>query len=307
MSETFKSGGRKVCGRYRKNDFFGYVWMLPALLLICVFSIYPALSALLHSFTDWDLVNAQFIGADNFKRLFSDVIFWISCKNLIILMITGLIFGNAAALTLAELLHNLKSEKSSGVYRFLFVLPALVPSMVNMLIWTKIVFSPFSGGLVNSVLRSLFGTETQGWYSQENLAMLSMILTGFPWVSGTSFLIYLAGLNNIPESVYEATELDGAGAWRRVVAIDLPLLKSQIKYFVMMGIIGAMQSFSMQLVFTHGGPNYATTVPGYYMYEKAFYSGQFGYAAAIGFFLFAITLIVTIVNNRLMKSTEEAE
>ena len=219
-------------------------------------------------------------------------------------MVTGLIFGNVAALSLAELLHKLKSEKCSNVYRFLFILPALVPGMVNMLIWTKIVFSPFSNGLMNSILAN-FGMDTQGWYMQENQALLSMILTGFPWVSGTSFLIYLAGLNNIPDSVYEALDLDGAGTWKRIFFIDLPLLKSQIKYFVMLGIIGGMQSFSMQLVFTSGGPNYATTVPGYYMYEKAFFSGEFGYAAAIGFFLFLITLIITVINNKFMKSTEE--
>ena len=290
---------------YKKSDLFGYFWILPAFLLICVFSVYPALSALLHSFTEWDLVNVEFIGIDNFKRLFSDKIFWKSCGNLLILMSTGLVLGNLAPLTLAELLHNLKSEKWSNAYRFIFVIPPLVPGMVNMLIWTKIVFNPFPSGLVNSILGSLFGASAKGWYFDENLALLSMVLTGFPWAAGTSFLIYLAGLNNISESVYEALDLDGITAWKRVFYIDLPLLKSQIKYFVMMGIIGAMQSFSMQLAFTKGGPNYATTVPGYYMYDRAFFGSEFGYAAAIGFFLFVVTLIVTIINNKFMKSTEE--
>lgn len=290
---------------YKKSDLFGYFWILPAFLLICVFSVYPALSALLHSFTEWDLVNVEFIGIDNFKRLFSDKIFWKSCGNLLILMSTGRVLGNLAPLTLAELLHNLKSEKWSNAYRFIFVIPTLVPGMVNMLIWTKIVFNPFPSGLVNSILGSLFGASAKGWYFDENLALLSMVLTGFPWAAGTSFLIYLAGLNNISESVYEALDLDGITAWKRVFYIDLPLLKSQIKYFVMMGIIGAMQSFSMQLAFTKGGPNYATTVPGYYMYDRAFFGSEFGYAAAIGFFLFVVTLIVTIINNKFMKSTEE--
>ena len=290
---------------YKKSDLFGYFWILPAFLLICVFSVYPALSALLHSFTEWDLVNVDFIGIDNFKRLFSDKIFWKSCGNLLILMSTGLVLGNLAPLVLAELLHNLKSEKWSNAYRFIFVIPTLVPGMVNMLIWTKIVFNPFPSGLVNSILGSLFGASAKGWYFDENLALLSMVLTGFPWAAGTSFLIYLAGLNNISESVYEALDLDGITAWKRVFYIDLPLLKSQIKYFVMMGIIGAMQSFSMQLAFTKGGPNYATTVPGYYMYDRAFFGSEFGYAAAIGFFLFVVTLIVTIINNKFMKSTEE--
>ena len=290
---------------YKKSDLFGYFWILPAFLLICVFSVYPALSALLHSFTEWDLVNVEFIGIDNFKRLFSDKILWYSCGNLLLLLSPGLEWGNLAPLTLAELLHNLKSEKWSNAYRFIFVIPTLVPGMVNMLIWTKIVFNPFPSGLVNSILGSLFGASAKGWYFDENLALLSMVLTGFPWAAGTSFLIYLAGLNNISESVYEALDLDGITAWKRVFYIDLPLLKSQIKYFVMMGIIGAMQSFSMQLAFTKGGPNYATTVPGYYMYDRAFFGSEFGYAAAIGFFLFVVTLIVTIINNKFMKSTEE--
>ena len=149
---------------YKKSDLFGYFWILPAFLLICVFSVYPALSALLHSFTEWDLVNVEFIGIDNFKRLFSDKIFWKSCGNLLILMSTGLVLGNLALLTLAELLHNLKSEKWSNAYRFIFVIPTLVPGMVNMLIWTKIVFNPFPSGLVNSILGSLFGASAKGWY-----------------------------------------------------------------------------------------------------------------------------------------------
>lgn len=293
--------------KYRKSDYFGYVWLAPAFVLMCIFSIYPALSALYHSFTDWNIYNSSltvFTGIANFQRLFTDYIFWKSCLNLIILIVTGMIFGNVAALGLAELLHSLKSIKSSSVYRFLFIIPTLVPGMVNMLIWTQIILSSSPIGLMNTIL-SAFGVETLGWYYSENTAMISMIITGFPWVSGTSFLIYLAGLNNIPDSVYEALELDGAGTWKRIFWIDIPLIKSQIKYFVMMGIIGGMQSFDMQLVFTSGGPNYATTVPGYYMYERAFMGNQFGYAAAIGFVIFAVTLILTIINNKFMKSTEE--
>ena len=228
--------------KYRKSDYFGYVWLAPAFVLMCIFSIYPALSALYHSFTDWNIYNSSltvFTGIANFQRLFTDYIFWKSCLNLIILIVTGMIFGNVAALGLAELLHSLKSIKSSSVYRFLFIIPTLVPGMVNMLIWTQIILSSSPIGLMNTIL-SAFGVETLGWYYSENTAMISMIITGFPWVSGTSFLIYLAGLNNIPDSVYEALELDGAGTWKRIFWIDIPLIKSQIKYFVMMGIIGGM-------------------------------------------------------------------
>lgn len=296
---------RKRLKDYKKSGYFGYIWMLPAVLLVSVFCVYPAISALLHSFTEWDLINTTFVGFANFERLFRDTIFWKSCLNLIILMATGLIFGNIAPFVLAELLHNLKSVKASNAYRFIFVIPMLVPGMVNMLIWTKIVFSPFPTGFVNNLLGDLFGMEALAWYFDEKYALLAMILTGFPWCAGTSFLIYLAGLNNIPESVYEALALDGITATKRIFYVDIPLLKSQIKYFVMMGIIGGMQSFSMQLAITKGGPNNATNVPGYYMYQKAFFSNEFGYAAAIGLFLFVICLTVTIINNKFMKSTEE--
>ena len=161
-----------MSSKYRKSDLLGYVWMMPAFVLICIFSVYPALSALFHSFTEWDLVSSKFIWFDNFTRLFADKIFWKSCVNLIILLVTGMIFGNIAPLCLAELLHNLRSTRASNVYRFLFILPALVPGMVNMLIWTKIVFSPFSSGLVNSFLEN-FGVEAQSWYFEEDTALLS--------------------------------------------------------------------------------------------------------------------------------------
>lgn len=280
--------------------------MLLALVFVAVFSVYPAISALYHSFTEWDLTHTTFTGFANFVRLFSDRIFWKSVLNLIILITTGLVFGNLGAILLAELLHNLKNQKLASVYRFIFILPSLVPGIVVMLMWTKIIFNPSSSGLMNTIL-SWFHIKPQGWYYSENLALLSMILTGFPWVSGTSFLIYLAGLNNISEDIYDAASLDGATGIHRFVHIDLPLIRSQLKYFLILGIIGGMQSFDMQLMFTKGGPNYATTVPGYYMYETAFYSKEFGYASSIGFVLFAVTLAITVLNNKYFKSSEDEQ
>ncbi len=288
--------------KVRKSEYFGYAWIGIALVFMLVFSVYPALSAMIHSFTEWNLKQSEFIGLQNFTRLFSDKIFWKSSGNLVILLVTGLILGNSAAIFLAELLHNLKNSKAANFYRFIFILPALIPGIVIMLLWTKIVFNPSESGLINTIL-SAFGIDPLGWYFNEKTSLLSMILTGFPWVAGTSFLIYLAGLNNISDEIYEAASLDGASIFKRILYIDLPLLKSQIKYFVVLGVIGGMQSFDMQLMFTSGGPNYSTTVPGYYMYETAFFGGEFGYASSIGLLLFIITLIITIYNNR--TSTRE--
>lgn len=301
MGRLLKERLMMIKNKTRKSEYFGYLWIAVALIFVLLFSVYPMLSSLFHSFTKWDLNKAEFIGVDNFTRLFKDQIFWKSSINLIILISTGLVLGNLSAIFLAELLHNLRSTKASNVYRFIFILPALVPGMVVMLMWTKIIFNPSNTGLMNTIL-NFFNISSSGWYYDERSALLSMILTGFPWAAGTSFLIYLAGLNNISEDVYDAAKLDGAGIFKRILFIDLPLLKSQIKYFIILGIIGGMQSFDMQLMFTSGGPNYATSVPGYYMYESAFFKGEFGYASAIGFVLFVITLIITVVNNYVLKS-----
>jgi ABC-type sugar transport system permease subunit len=290
--------------KVRRREYFGLLWLAPALALVLVFSIYPAMLAMFYAFTDWNMHVYTFIFLDNFVELFHDTVFWRSMLNLVLLIVTGMILGNVGPLFLAELLFNLKNRRSSNVFRFIFILPALVPGMVNMLLWTKMIFYPGAEGLVNSFL-SLFGIAPLGWYHQNNIALLTMVLTGFPWVSGTAFLIYLAGLNNMPESCLEAARLDGITILKRVFSIDLPLLKGQIKYFIMMGIIGGMQSFSMQLMFTSGGPENATNVPGYYMYMQAFFHDRFGYAAAIGLFLFMLTLVITIINNQFLKSAED--
>jgi len=289
--------------KVRKKEYFGLAWIGLAVVFMLIFSVYPAISALLHSFTEWNLNSSTFIGFNNFTRLFTDTIFWKSAGNLFILITTGMVLGNFAAILLAELLHNLKKKSVASFYRFVFILPALVPGIVIMLLWTKIVFNPSENGLMNTLF-SIFDVGPFGWYYEQKISLLSMILTGFPWMGGTSFLIYLAGLNNISEEVYEAAALDGASILKRIIYIDLPLIKSQIKYFVVLGVIGGMQSFDMQLMFTSGGPNYSTTVPGYYMYETAFFGGDFGYASSIGLVLFVVTLIITIVNNRSKSETE---
>ncbi len=291
--------------KVKKSEYYGLIWIAIALFFVIIFSVYPIFSAIYHSLTEWNLTQSKFIGFDNFTRLFVDTVFWKSAGNLIILMTTGLILGNGAAILLAELIHNLKNSKAASFYRFIFILPALVPGIVVMLMWTKIIFNPGPSGLMNTIL-SFFNIDSQGWYFDENISLLSLIFTGFPWAAGTSFLIYLAGLNNISDEIYEAASLDGATVFNRIWHIDLPLIKSQIKYFVVLGIIGGMQSFDMQLMFTSGGPNYSTTVPGYYMYESAFFGGEFGYASAIGFVLFVITLILTLINNRKSKEDREA-
>lgn len=297
--------------KLKRYQYKAYLWIAPACILMLIFCYYPPISAMFLSFTtEGTIANGnvtQWVWFDNYSQIFADPIFWKGMKNIFILLVANLIKGNVMSLLLAELLFNMKNKKLSGAFRFLFIVPILVPGVVSMLIWQKIVFSPEPSGLVNSIIIA-FGGEKLGWYFDDihpSVPLLAIILTGFPWVGGTNFLIYLAGLQGISESVIEAAKLDGVTTWKRIVHIDFPSLMGQIKYFLIMGIIGGIQDYGVQLLFTMGGPNYATTVPGYYMYEKAFMSGKYGYASAVGMIIFVITLVLTIINMKFINKKEE--
>ena len=288
------------------KEYYGIIWILPAIVLILVFCIYPAISALMHAFTNWDGTNSTFIGLDNFTRLLKDSLFWKSFKTMLFLMVVCMVLGNLATLSLSEMMFNLKSKKFNALFRFLFVLPALIPGIVIIFLWGKMILNGESTSIANKII-GFFGADPIGWFNNEKTVLLSIIIYNFPWIGGTSFLIYLAGLNNISESAIEASKLDGCGVFKRIIFIDLPLIKGQIKYFLILGVIGGIQGYSLQYAITNGGPgiNYPSMVPGYYLYTRALNYSEYGYACAIGFVLFIIILTVTIINNKYFKSSED--
>ncbi len=316
MSNKDRSNKGKLMKFLRKHrEYQGLLFILPALILLCIFCLYPTIMAFVNSFTDWDGgSHAEFIWFENYKRVFADKLFWKSLLNAVILTVVGMVLGNAASILLAELMYNLRS-RMMPIYRFLFVIPAMIPGIIVLLLWQKLVFSGSSTGLANTII-SLFGGKPLEWFASKEtwVVFLSIFLYGFPWVGGTSFLIYLAGLNSIDHSIIEASQLDGLSFWGRVFRIDLPLISGQLKYFLVMGFIGGLQNYSMQYAITNGGPGEVidsmlsgTMVPGYYIYRLITGSskeGAYGYACAMGVVMFVIIMIVTIINNKLVKSKE---
>lgn len=307
------SGARRFLHKHK--EYRGLLYILPALILLCVFCLYPTVMAFVNSFTNWDGGTvADFIGFENYKRVFTDRLFWISLRNAVILTVVGMILGNIASIILAELMYNLRS-KLMPAYRFLFVLPAMIPGIIVLLLWQKLIFSGSSAGLANTIL-SLFGGQPLEWFASKDtwVVFLSIFLYGFPWVGGTSFLIYLAGLNGIDRSLIEASRIDGLSFWGRVFKIDLPLISGQLKYFLVMGFIGGLQNYSMQYAITNGGPGEVidslqsgTMVPGYYIYcliTGSSKEGAYGYACAMGVVMFVIIMVITVVNNKVVKSKE---
>jgi raffinose/stachyose/melibiose transport system permease protein len=187
-------------------------------------------------------------------------------------------------------------------YRVLFVIPVVIPGIVGILVWRQL-YEP-NVGLFNTILSAL-GMPTSAWLNAPNSALFSLIFMGFPWIDGVDVLIILAGLLAIPVEVIEAAIMDGAGSFRRFFAIELPLLVPQIRLIVILNVIYVLQDFGWQLVVTRGGPVYATTVPAWMIYEKAIGGQRYGYASAIGVTLFALVLILTLINNATIRSNIE--
>ncbi len=220
----------------------------------------------------------------------------------------------------AVVIHRLKSEKWNYVYKVMFVVPMIIPGMVYLLIW-KFFFNP-NEGIFNRILaqtgcmdllilldRALGwgGLFKEGvmpvWLGHEALVLPALILWGFPWVGVVGVLIYLAGLQNIDQSVYEAADLDGANPLQKFLHIELPLIMNQVKINMVLMIIGTMQAYAhiMILFGIDGGPNGKLMIPGLLMFRSAFQEGRAGYACAVGLIMFFFILALTEINNKYMK------
>lgn len=286
----------------KKKD--GYLLAAPLMIGLLIFSFYPFVYGIALSLFDKTDKTSEFIGFTNFVNLWNDSLFWQSMGTMGKIFFFKILISVSMPLIMAELVFAVKGDKAQNVYRILILLPMVAPGVVGMLIWKQIY--AVNGGVLNEILKGLhIITEDINWLGDTKWVLFSIVFLGFPWIGGTSVLIYMSGLMNISTEVIEASRLDGCSSFRRVFAIDLPLLLGQIRYFLVFGIIGALQDYSVQVVLTKGGPNtFDTYVPGYYMYKAAFTDNHFGYAAAIGTILFVLVGIFTILSYRFTRSEE---
>jgi ABC-type sugar transport system permease subunit len=182
----------------------------------------------------------------------------------------------------------------------------VMPAIAVILLWVQI-FDP-NVGLLNQTLDAVgLAAWKHSWLGEEGFALWSIVFLGFPWVSVLPFLIYLGGLMAVPQEIFDAATVDGAGVFSRLFAIDVPLLLGQIKLLIVLAVIQGMQAFYYILVMTQGGPFHSTTVPGLEMYFAAFQHSKYGYACAIAFVLFVVVMAVTIVNMTYLKSSVDYE
>jgi ABC-type sugar transport system permease subunit len=274
------------------------VLLLPSLVLIGVFSYYPAVRSLIGGFYQWNGFSPPtYAGVSQFKAYVQSPTFAAEAKNLAILVGGSVLITLVSQFTAAEIVSHLPRRAASAA-KYLLVLPIVLPPLVLIEVWAYL-FQPGSG-LLDKVFGAV-GLPQSTWLANPRLALASILLVGFPWISNLGFLIFLGGIQNLPKDVLDAGRLDGMSAVRRVFAVDIPLLMPQFRIVVILSGIFAVQNFIPILLLTNGGPGTATLVPGLDMYQSAFSNDQYGYGMAIGTLLFVVMLVFTIAAMRLLR------
>ncbi len=277
-----------------------WLFLSPVLVFAVIFVVLPVAFAGYISLTAWDsLSSPRWMGLKNYQYLFAtDPIFFQTVRQTLAFALGSLLLGVPLALVLAAALARARLK---GVWRVLYTLPMVTNIVaIGFIFW--FVFRP-TDGLLNRIL-DIFGLPGPGWLTNPSLALLSATLV-FVWMElGRNMLLFLAGLNTIDESYYEAARLDGAGPWQLFRFVTLPLLRPTILFVVITGFISGMSYFTLMLVLfpgTQGGPSRAALTTGQYMYQMAFEDLRMGRASAVSYVLFALVLVVSLVQLRLLR------
>ncbi len=285
-----------------------FLFIFPGFLLLIVFTYYPMFSAFYHSLFNWTIVESSFVGLHNYVELFHSNTFLISLKNMTIFVILSTIFITVMAIIGGELVFNYKPKKLSSVWKYLFILPMVVPFSVGMLIWTFI-YLPYNGILWQFLTSIGLGNLAIPWLGLPSTALIAVIFVGFPFLSSLQFLIILSSLQNLDSSVLESSILDGCSTFKRILKIDLPLIMDKIFLIILLTAIGGAQVAASMLILTNGGPGNSTMVPGLYIYQTAFNQSRYGYSSAAGVVLMFITLgmvlLIEVVESSLRRRVEQ--
>jgi multiple sugar transport system permease protein len=277
---------------WRRPAFWGFLFITPWLAGYLVFTVGPMLASLGLSFCSYDLARLKFVGTANYERLFTrDPLFWKSLWNTATYTLFAVPLGLTGSLILAVFLNQ--RVKGLAVYRTLYYIPSLVPAVATALLWNWVFNANF--GILNNALRSAGLRHPPEWLQDPAWALPAFILMSLWGIGGGRMIIFLAGLQGIPDSYYEAAEIDGAGAWSKFVHITLPMLTPVIFFNMVLGVIGSFQVFTAAYIMTGGGPANATLFYVLYVFRQAFEEFRMGYASAMAWVLFLILLVFTAI------------
>lgn len=275
-----------------------FLFIVPALVFYLIFWISPVLMSFFYGLTNWSgLGDYDFVGLDNFKFLIKEGTLFNSMRNTIIYAVIVVVWGNLQALALALLL-NMKL-KARGAFRTIFYIPALFSTIVVAFIWSY-VYAPYYG-MLYEVLGKVGIGENLNLLGSTSTALIAVAFVETWKTSGTMTIIYLAGLQNIPEEVMESARIDGCSAWQSTIRVKIPMLANTITINVMLGLINGFKSFDYVFALTGGGPGTSSSTLMYSIYKMAFMEGQFGKAEALAAVAFIFILAISVVTLLIMK------
>ncbi len=285
-----------------RENIAAYSFLLPALILLGLFLLVPALIAIYYAFTDYYLLtpdNRQFVGLDNFIAIFKDPIFIQSLKNVGLFVVCVIPVQIGSALGLALLIN--KQRRGNMFFKVAFFAPVVLSLVVISVLWLYLL-NP-SEGLINVILERV-GINPQPFLTSPDQAMYTIVFVSAWQGAGYQMLIFLAGLQNIPSSVYEASKIDGANKWQNFIHITLPLLKPTSILIMITTLIAAFKLIIQPMVMTQGGPMNSTITPVYYIYQTGFTDRLIGYASTMTVVFGILIGIVTIIQSKVSREDD---
>lgn len=271
-----------------RSTLIGLAWVSPWLCGFLLFMVLPIGLTLRYSMTDYPLLEPPlWVGLENYRRLLSDGVFWLTVRNTLIYAAGSIPLSTVLALGIATLLN--RPGRLAAIVRGAVYVPTLVPIVAAAMIWLWM----FNGenGLINAVI-GLVGVRGPNWLQEPSWAMAALVLMSL-WSVGQATIVYLAALRGVPASLYEAGEIDGMSRWRRFWHVTLPMISPVILFNVIVAIIATWQVFAVPYIMTQGGPGRATYFYTMYLYDSAFVYGQMGYASALAWVQTLIILGLT--------------
>lgn len=302
---THDEYSRKI--RYRKvfskMALVGLLFALPAIASNFIFDWIPTIDGVVKSFFTWSTKNPDpvFVGLDNFIKVLTDEQFYASLKNMMFFFVANLVLM-IPNIVCCVVLFRIKNSRAQYLYRVLLCLQMVVPALVFSLMWIFVLGYDF--GAVNNLLEQL-GLDRVMFLGDKNLIKWTILLTGIPFVSANTTLIYLGGLNSVDDSVWEAAALDGVGPVRKFFELELPLVAGQFKLNLISVIGASITSYTQQLVYYNATVHEGIITPGLLMYFKAFPnagSPDYGYSYALGLILFVVALVISLISMKVIKS-----
>jgi multiple sugar transport system permease protein len=289
-----------------KKSSAAFIFLFPALSAIFVFFFLPVIAAFIISFTDFDIYainnynNIRFIGFKNYLELFNDPLFWTALKNTFYFVFAAAPLSIIVSLTSAVALNS-KLIKYKSLFRLTYFLPVVTTLVAVAIVWRFIYHPRF--GILNYFL-GFFGLNEVDWLGDPNWAMPAIIILAVWKNFGYNMIIFIAGLQNIPEQLYEAAKIEGAGMWQQFKFITLPMLAPTTLFVSLITMIGFFQLFAEPYVMTQGGPLNSTLSIVQYMYQEGFRWWNMGYSSAIAFILFFIIFIGTFIQMKIQKERD---